>query len=152
MRTKEYLEPRDAFTLIELLVVIAIIGILGSISSYFIRAPRLKAEDVQAVASMRQIAALIEQEAVSDPSGNYVTVSAADDDGSWTALLGAFPSQAAQLPATGNGYAARSDATSYCLWKTSKLDDTKTIYCETGAKCSDREGVDTSSLPAGCAH
>ncbi len=148
---------QNGFTIIELLVVIAIIGILGTIGSSYMRSPRQKAEDVQALASMRQITSLIEQEAVASDAGAYVAISeplgpTADDD-SWQALLDAFPAQAAQLPPVGQGYAAQSDASSYCLWKVSRQDDTKTIYCETGAKCSDKEGVDTAmALPAGCAH
>ncbi len=147
----------SGFTLIELLVVIAIIGILGTIGGSYLRSPRQKAEDVQALASMRQVTSLIEQEAVADPTGAYVVISepqsATADDDSWAGLLAAFPTQAAQLPTVGQGYAVQSDADSYCLWRASKQDPTMTIYCETGAKCSDKEGVDTATaLPAGCAH
>jgi prepilin-type N-terminal cleavage/methylation domain-containing protein len=142
------------FTLIELLVVIAIIGILGTIGSSFLRSPRLKAEDIQALANMRQITSLIEQEAVASANGNYPLISGGDDDASWTALRDTFPSQAAQLPPVGQGYAAQSNATDYCLWKASKLTPANIIYCATGARCSDKEGVPLGdpSIPTACGH
>ena len=142
------------FTLFELLVVIAIIGILGTIGSSFLRSPRLKAEDIQTLANMRQITSLLEQEAVSSANGHYPLISGADDDASWSALLVAFPSQAAQLPATSNGYAAQVNTNSYCLWKASKLTPANIIFCGTGAHCSDKEGVllGDPSIPAACAH
>lgn len=147
---------RSAFTLIELLVVIAIIGTLGTMATRYLRSPRSKAEDVQALAVMRQAVSLIEQEAVASLSGAYVAISepvgATADDDSWQALLDAFPAQAAQLPPVGQGYAAQSDADSYCLWRASRLDANMTIYCETGAKCSSKEGVAAGDLPADCAH
>lgn len=144
------------FTLIELLVVIAIIGILGTIATTAFRGSREKAEDVQSLASLRQITSLLEQEAVASSNGSYIAISelagATADDDSWAALLAAFPVQAAQLPPVGQGYAVQSDADSYCLWRASKLDPANTIYCETGARCSDKEGVAAGDLPADCAH
>lgn len=152
-----YMNSRSrGFTLIELLVVIAIIGVLGTIATTAFRGSREKAEDVQSLASMRQITSLLEQEAIASSNGSYVPISSASgptaDDDSWAALLAAFPVQAAQLPPVGLGYAAQSDADSYCLWRASKLDPANTIYCETGARCSDKEGVGGGSLPADCAH
>lgn len=154
MRFMQHYRLRLGFTLIELLVVIAIIGILGSIASVYMGSPRAKAEDVQTLATMRQVASAIEQEQAASLSASYLIASGANDDASWTLLLAALPSdQAAQLPPAGNGYAVESAAAGYCLWKVSRQDDTKTIYCETGARCSDKEGVDTATaLPAGCAH
>ena len=147
------MKPRESFTLIELLVVIAIIGILASITVSSLGGSRQKAGDIQTVAILKQVGGLLEQKAIDDTGSGYPTDTGADDDASWSILLLTFDSeQVAQLPGVGNGYAAHSDATSYCLWKVSKLDDSKTIYCETGARCSDREGVESTSLPAGCTH
>lgn len=144
------------FTLVELLVVIAILGILGALATGSLRGSREKAIDVQSLAMLRQIAALIEQVAVSDAFGRYTAISApvgssADDD-SWALMLASLPGQSSQLPPVGQGYAIQSDADSYCLWRASRQDPTMTIYCETGAKCSDKEGVAAGSLPADCAH
>jgi prepilin-type N-terminal cleavage/methylation domain-containing protein len=146
------LRARQGFTLIELLVVIAIIGLLATYGSSYLRSPRLKAEDTQTLANIRQITSLFEQDAVANVSGQYQVISGVDDDASWAVLLGLYPVQAGQLPAVGKGYAVKSNGSGYCLWKASLSTPANIIYCTTGAHCSEKEGVAPASLPAGCSH
>lgn len=148
------MEYKRGFTLIELLVVIAIVGVLASISVSSLGNSRQKAEDISSIAILKQVGGLLDQWAVSDVHGGYPDITGADDDASWIATLAVLdPEQVAQLPGSGSGYSGESTVAGYCLWKVSQLDPSKTIYCETGAKCSDKEGVDTlTALPAGCTH